>query len=60
MRNNINNCRDEENKIVDEVMLNVQKPKEEKPELFRANPVPIESRIPLFNKIVEDQERRYN
>ncbi|KAB0804652.1 hypothetical protein PPYR_01622 [Photinus pyralis] len=50
--------RDEENKIVDDIMLTVQKPQEEKHELFRANPVPIESRIPMFNQIIAQQERR--
>lgn len=26
--------------------------------MFRANPVPIESRIPLFDKIMYEQEQR--
>ncbi|XP_044264490.1 protein FAM161A isoform X2 [Tribolium madens] len=49
--------RDEENKIVEELMTKT-KPKEEKPELFKAHPVPIESQIPLFDKIMADQERK--
>lgn len=50
--------RDEENKIVDELFLKLKKPKEEKPEQFKAHDVPIESQIPLFDKIMADQERR--
>ncbi|KAK4885131.1 hypothetical protein RN001_001402 [Aquatica leii] len=50
--------RDEENKIVEEVISKIPKPKEEKSELFRANPVPVESRVPLFNQIIAEQERR--
>ncbi|XP_076268836.1 uncharacterized protein LOC143201585 isoform X1 [Rhynchophorus ferrugineus] len=50
--------RDEENKIVDELFLKINKPKEEKPQQFRAHNVPIESQIPLFDKIMEDQQRR--
>lgn len=53
-------CRDEENKIVEELFVNTKKPKEEKNEMFRAHPVPIESQIPLFDKIMADQERRSN
>lgn len=52
--------RDEENKIVEEVLVNTKKQKkEEKPELFKAHPVPIASQIPLFDKIMADQERRF-
>lgn len=51
--------RDEENKIVEEVLANTKKPpKLDKPEMFKAHPVPIESQIPLFDKIMEDQEKR--
>lgn len=53
--------RDEENKIIDEVMLTVKKqPKQEehKPEMFKANPVPIESQIPLYNTIMAAKEER--
>nr|XP_022902323.1 protein FAM161A-like [Onthophagus taurus] len=51
--------RDEENKIVDDIMVKTKKNKrEEKHEMFRANPVPIESQIPLFDKIMSDQEKR--
>ncbi|CAH1122906.1 unnamed protein product [Ceutorhynchus assimilis] len=49
--------RDEENKIVDELLLKI-KGKEEKPHLFKAHDVPIESQIPLFDKIMEDQHKR--
>ncbi|RZC43209.1 UPF0564 domain containing protein [Asbolus verrucosus] len=49
--------RDEENKIVEELLIQT-KPKEEKPEMFKAHPVPIESQIPLFDKIMADQERK--
>lgn len=56
-------CRDEENKIIDEVMLSVKKqPKENsisKSEMFKANPVPIESQIPLYNTIVAAKEERF-
>lgn len=52
-------CRDEENKIVEELLVTTN-PKEEKPEMFKAHPVPIESQIPLFDKIMEDQEIKYN
>lgn len=53
------NFRDEENKIVEEVLVNTKKPKkDEKCELFKAHPVPIESQIPLFDKIMEDQQKR--
>ncbi|KAJ8985952.1 hypothetical protein NQ317_010710 [Molorchus minor] len=50
--------RDEENKIVDELFLKLKKPKEEKTKQFKAHDIPIESQIPLFDKIMEDQERR--
>ncbi|XP_023015946.2 uncharacterized protein [Leptinotarsa decemlineata] len=50
--------RDEENKIVEELFVKMNKPKEEKPEQFKAHEIPIESQIPLFDKIMEDQERR--
>ncbi|KAJ8960310.1 hypothetical protein NQ318_004036 [Aromia moschata] len=51
--------RDEENKIVDELFLKIKNPsKEEKPQHFKAHDIPIESQIPLFDKIMEDQERR--
>lgn len=36
----------------------MKKPKEEKSEQFRAHDVPIESQVPLFDKIMADQERR--
>jgi len=51
-------CRDEENKIVEELFLKMSKPKEEKPQQFKAHDVPIESQIPLFEKIMEDQHKR--
>jgi protein FAM161A len=47
--------RDEENKIVEELLV---KPKEDKPEMFKAHSIPIESQIPLFDKIMADQERK--
>ncbi|XP_018568486.2 protein FAM161A [Anoplophora glabripennis] len=50
--------RDEENKIVDELFIKVKKPKDEKPEQFKAHDIPIESQIPLFDKLMADQERR--
>ncbi|CAH0551221.1 unnamed protein product [Brassicogethes aeneus] len=52
--------RDEENKIIEDVMLKVNKPqnKNEKHDLFKAHDIPIESQIPLFDKIMEDQERK--
>ncbi|KAJ8925764.1 hypothetical protein NQ315_009612 [Exocentrus adspersus] len=50
--------RDEENKIVDELFVKLKKPKEKKPEQFKAHDIPIESQIPLFEKIMADQERR--
>ncbi|CAG9860063.1 unnamed protein product [Phyllotreta striolata] len=50
--------RDEENKIVEELYLKMKKPKEEKPEMFKAHDIPIESLIPLFDKLVSDQQRR--
>lgn len=50
--------RDEENKIVEELFLKMSKPKEEKPQQFKAHDVPIESQIPLFEKIMEDQHKR--
>lgn len=51
--------RDEENKIVEQVLANNKKTKQnEKSELFKAHPVPIESQIPLFDKIMEDQQKR--
>lgn len=51
--------RDEENKIVEQVLIKTKKiNKEEKSEMFRAHPVPIESQIPLFDKIMADQEKR--
>ncbi|XP_044747452.1 uncharacterized protein LOC123308727 [Coccinella septempunctata] len=49
--------RDEENQIVEKCMLEMNTNKgKEKPEMFRAHPVPIESQIPLFEKIMADQE----
>lgn len=51
--------RDEENKIVDEVFLKLKKPKQENVEQFKAHDIPIESQIPLFDKIMADQERRW-
>lgn len=39
-------------------MTKTKKSASEKHEMFRANPVPIESRIPLFDKVMCDQERR--
>ncbi|KAI4467779.1 hypothetical protein MML48_2g00009547 [Holotrichia oblita] len=50
--------RDEEIKIIDGIMLKTNKPATEKHDMFRAHPVPIESQIPLFDKIMCDQERR--
>ncbi|XP_050293696.1 protein FAM161A-like [Anthonomus grandis grandis] len=51
--------RDEENKIVKELYLKINKPpKEEKQQQFKAHEVPIESQIPLFDKIMEEQQRR--
>lgn len=50
--------RDEENQIIDEILINNTKSKEKKAEMFKAHPVPIESKIPLFDKIMCDQERR--
>ncbi|XP_045470304.1 protein FAM161A-like [Harmonia axyridis] len=49
--------RDEENEIVEKCMteLNTNANKE-KQEMFRAHPVPIESQIPLFDKLMADQE----
>ena len=47
--------KDEENKIIDEVVAQ-NKPKIQKPEMFKAHPVPIESQIPLFDRIMEEQE----
>nr|CAH7728448.1 unnamed protein product [Callosobruchus chinensis] len=49
--------RDEEMKIVDELYDKMKKPKE-KSEMFKAHDVPIQSQIPLFDKIMADQERR--
>ncbi|CAH1956560.1 unnamed protein product [Acanthoscelides obtectus] len=49
--------RDEELKIVDELYGKIRKPNE-KPEMFKAHDVPIESQVPLFDKIMADQERR--
>lgn len=56
-RNNVT-FRDEENKIVDELFLQVQKPSKDKAQMFRAHEVPIESQVPLFDKIMEDQQKR--
>lgn len=43
------------------MLVNTKKPnKDEKTELFKAHPVPIESQIPLFDKIMEDQQKRSN
>lgn len=51
--------RDEEERIVDDVFNKNTKPKQQKKtEMFKAHPVPIESQIPLFDKIMEDQEIR--
>ncbi|CAG9837615.1 unnamed protein product [Diabrotica balteata] len=50
--------RDEENKIVEELFFKMKKPKDDKPEMFKANDVPVESQIPLFDKIMADQQRR--
>ncbi|XP_030765273.1 protein FAM161A-like [Sitophilus oryzae] len=50
--------RDEENKIVEELFLKINKPKEEKLQQFKAHEVPIESQIPLFDKIMENREKR--
>lgn len=36
------------------------KSKEKKPEMFKAHDVPVESKIPLFDKIMADQEKRYS
>lgn len=47
--------RDEEEKIVDE-LLSSKQTKKERSEMFKAHPVPIESQIPLFDKIMADQE----
>lgn len=51
--------RDEENKIVEELYTHIKKPKDEKPEQFKAHDVPIESQIPLFDGIMANQARRY-
>lgn len=51
--------RDEEDKLVEEILARNKKTKNEKPEMFRAHQVPIESQIPLFDKIMEEQEMRY-
>ncbi|XP_060533562.1 protein FAM161A-like isoform X1 [Cylas formicarius] len=50
--------RDEENKLVEELFWKINKPEREKPDQFKAHNIPIESQIPLFHKIVADQERR--
>ncbi|GJQ76774.1 hypothetical protein Trydic_g15614 [Trypoxylus dichotomus] len=50
--------RDEENKIVDDIVSKNRRPVVEKHEMFKAHPVPIESQIPLFDKIMNDQEKR--
>ncbi|KAL1501659.1 hypothetical protein ABEB36_006951 [Hypothenemus hampei] len=52
--------RDEENRIVEEIFLKTHKPEKEdvKTQQFKAHDVPIESQIPLFDKIMEDQQRR--
>lgn len=51
------NFRDEENQIVEKCMLEINTNKnKEKSEMFRAHPVPIESQIPLFDRIMADQE----
>ncbi|KAK9878516.1 hypothetical protein WA026_022412 [Henosepilachna vigintioctopunctata] len=49
--------RDEENQIVEKCLseMKVSK-KKEKPEMFKAHSVPIKSQIPLFDKIMADQE----
>lgn len=43
---------------MEELFLKMNKPKEEKPQQFKAHDVPIESQIPLFEKIMEDQHKR--
>lgn len=63
--NNLNGLRDEDVRIVNELrslqkslsddMLHHKKEKKR----FRAKPVPIESRIPLYDKILQDQAMRY-
>ncbi|XP_066157549.1 protein FAM161A [Euwallacea fornicatus] len=50
--------RDEENKIVEELLLKINKPKEKKSQQFEAHEIPIESQIPLFDKIMEDRHAR--
>ncbi|CAH1116587.1 unnamed protein product [Phaedon cochleariae] len=49
---------DEENKIVEELFVKLNKPKDDKPQQFKAHDIPIESQIPLFDRIMADQERR--
>lgn len=53
----INFFRDEENQIIDD-LLEPKKATEEKREVFKAHSIPIESQIPLFDKIMADQERK--
>ncbi|XP_018322448.1 protein FAM161A [Agrilus planipennis] len=51
---------DEETQIINEI-LEKEKPKpksDDKQQMFKAHPIPIESRIPLFDKIMAEQERR--
>ncbi|KAL3285558.1 hypothetical protein HHI36_000088, partial [Cryptolaemus montrouzieri] len=49
--------RDEENQIIDKCLTEINATKtKDKPEMFKAHPVPIESQIPLFDKIMADQE----
>lgn len=43
---------------MEELFLKMNKPKEEKVQQFKAHDVPIESQIPLFEKIMEDQQKR--
>lgn len=49
--------RNENDKIIDEIVIN-KKANKTNDGMFRANPVPIESRIPLFDKIMYEQEQR--
>lgn len=57
--------RDEEEKIVNDLISSLndinnseESKNDTKSKMFRAHPVPIESRIPLYDKITADQERR--
>ncbi|XP_065167434.1 protein FAM161A isoform X2 [Atheta coriaria] len=49
--------RNENDKIIDEIVIN-KKANKTNDGMFRANPVPIESRIPLFDKIISKQVKQ--